>query len=87
MLTFWITLAQRLSDGGGEDVGVTGVDDGHGGAAEQLSSGCSQLDLQQDVLASVRLSEAVRWGCVWMLCLASSLQHESTAVLIVGVAV
>ena len=30
---------------GGEDVGVTGVDDGHGGATEELTAGGTELDL------------------------------------------
>ena len=30
---------------GGEDVGVTGVDDGHGGATEELTAGGTKLDL------------------------------------------
>lgn len=30
-----------------EDVGVTSVEDGHGGAAEELSAGSTQLDLSE----------------------------------------
>jgi len=35
----------RLCGLGGEDVGVTGVDDGHGGATEELTAGGTELDL------------------------------------------
>lgn len=34
-----------LSTAGGEDVGVTGIDDGHGGASEELTTCGSKLDL------------------------------------------
>ena len=42
-----ISLAGRthLCGLGGEDVGVTGVDDGHGGATEELTAGGTELDL------------------------------------------
>lgn len=42
-----ISLADRthLCGLGGEDVGVTGVDDGHGGATEELTAGGTELDL------------------------------------------
>ncbi|KAL2292140.1 hypothetical protein FJTKL_10784 [Diaporthe vaccinii] len=32
-----------------EDVGVTSVEDGHGGASEELSAGSTQLDLSEEV--------------------------------------
>ena len=42
-----ISLAGRthLCGLGREDVGVTGVDDGHGGATEELTAGGTKLDL------------------------------------------
>lgn len=30
----------------GEDIGVTGIKDGHGAAAEQLTAGSAQLNLE-----------------------------------------
>lgn len=42
-----ISLADRthLCGLGRQDVGVTGVDDGHGGATEELTAGGTKLDL------------------------------------------
>jgi len=45
MISFASTRALRLCDGGGEDVGVTSIDDGHGGATEELTGGGTELDL------------------------------------------
>lgn len=45
MISFSATHALGLGDGGGEDVGVTGIDDGHGGATEELTGGGTKLDL------------------------------------------
>jgi hypothetical protein len=42
-----------------EDVGVTGIEDSHGGAAEELTASSAELDLnrgEKDVSATVRLS-------------------------------
>lgn len=41
----------------GQDVGVTGIEDGHGGAAEELTAGGTELDLCRHV--SLQLSEVV----------------------------
>ena len=35
----------HLCDGGGEDVGVTGIDNGHGGATEHLTASSTQLNV------------------------------------------
>lgn len=35
----------NLSGGASEDIGVTGIQDSHGGASEELSTGSSKLDL------------------------------------------
>ena len=40
-----ISLDVHLSSLGRQDVGVTGVDDGHGGATEELTAGGTKLDL------------------------------------------
>ena len=40
-----ISLDVHLSGLGRQDVGVTGVDDGHGGATEELTAGGTELDL------------------------------------------
>ena len=40
-----ISLDVHLSSLGRQDVGVTGVDDGHGGATEELTAGGTELDL------------------------------------------
>ena len=45
MITFPASVVQRLCDGGGKDVGVTGIDDGHGGATEELTGGSTELNL------------------------------------------
>ena len=60
MITFPASLVQRLCDGGGKDVGVTGIDDGHGGATEELTGCGTELNLQDNnTLASVLLSKAL----------------------------
>lgn len=48
-----------------EDVGVTGIQDSHGGAAEELTAGSTQLNLNgwaKKVSATVRLSGFPRSG-------------------------
>ena len=60
MISFWSIHALRLSDGGGEDIGVTGINDGHGGATEELTGGGTELNLQEkNTLANVLLSKAL----------------------------
>jgi len=60
MVSFSASLARRLCDGGGKDVRVTSVDDGHGGATEELTGGGTELNLHGDnMLASVLLSKAL----------------------------
>ena len=50
----------HLSSLGRQDVGVTGIDDGHGGATEELTGGGTELDLQEkNTLANVLLSKAL----------------------------
>lgn len=43
----------HLSSAGGENVAVTGVEDGHGGAAEELTASGAKLDCGANKLASV----------------------------------
>ena len=60
MISFSSTRALRLCDGGSEDVGVTGIKDGHGGATEELTGGGTELNLHDNnTLASVLLSKAL----------------------------
>jgi hypothetical protein len=60
MISFSSTRTLRLCDGGSEDVGVTGIDDGHGGATEELTGGGTELNLHDNnTLASVLLSKAL----------------------------
>lgn len=40
-------LSCRLCSSGAENVGVTSIDDGHGGAPEQLTAGGTKLNLKQ----------------------------------------
>lgn len=54
------TCSLRLCDRGSKDVGVTGIDDGHGGATEELTGGGTELNaVREDLLASVLLSKAL----------------------------
>jgi hypothetical protein len=43
-----------LSSAGGEDVGVTGINDGHGGATEELTAGGTELDLLEGTKKSAK---------------------------------
>ena len=42
---FWLAIIHRLSNLVAEDVGVTSVEDGKGGAAEELTAGGTELNL------------------------------------------
>lgn len=45
-LLFWFGIvADRLSSLVAKDIGVTSVEDGHGGAAEELTAGSAELNL------------------------------------------
>lgn len=48
-------VVPHLCNGGGEDVGVTSINDGHGGATEHLTTGSTQLNVLSIVSVCVAL--------------------------------
>jgi hypothetical protein len=48
-----ISLDDPLSGLGRQDVGVTGVDDGHGGATEELTAGGTKLNLYYGIMSVI----------------------------------
>lgn len=60
IISIWTPHAQSnflVLGAGGQDVRVTGIEDGHGGAAEELTAGGTELNLCRHV--SLQLSEVV----------------------------
>jgi len=53
-LRLFVFGIDRLSLLVGQDVGVTGIEDSHGAAAEELTAGSAELDLGLGIMVSIR---------------------------------
>jgi hypothetical protein len=60
LTTLLISLDMHLSSLGRQDVGVTGVDDGHGGATEELTAGGTKLDLYYGFKSAIMTLQSLK---------------------------
>lgn len=61
-----------------EDIGVTSIDDGHGGASEQFTAGSTQLDLhwREKSKPTELPSKAWKWLLLWVRLMGMFHDHQ-----------